>query len=92
MNGTLVSGQSIASASSTNSFSLSAANASFVDGTNTITFRVNNAVNNTATGLLITSLSGTTAVVPEVGTVLPIVTALAVFGFLRLSRRRRAVS
>lgn len=92
VNGTLVSSESIAFSSSLSSFSLNSANSAFVNGTNSITFRVNNLANNSATGLLITSLSGTTAVVPEVGTFLPIAGALALFAFVRVSRNRRAMA
>ena len=54
-------------------------------GTNTITFRVNNSGGG-PTGLLINSLSGTVAV-PEVGTILPIFGALAIYGLV-VARRR----
>ncbi len=85
VNGVLVSGQSITTYGSTNSFSLTGANASFQTGTNTITFRVNNNINNT--GLLITSLSGTVSV-PEVGAVLPILGAIGLYGLVIVRRRK----
>lgn len=85
VNGVLVSGQTITGYGSTNSFTLSSANASFVAGNNTITFRVNNGSSG-PTGLLVTSLSGT-VVVPEVGAFLPVVGALALVAGVRVRRR-----
>jgi hypothetical protein len=87
VNGVLVAGQSITGAGSTNSFSLNASNASFVSGSNTITFRVNNTVNGPS-GLFIGSFSGT-VVVPEMGAFLPAAGALAVYGAVALRRRWR---
>ncbi len=85
VNGVLVSGQSILGSGSTNSFTLTGANASFQVGNNTIRFRVFNNV--TDTGLLISSLSGTVSV-PEVGTVLPLIGAIGLYA-LGLWRRRQ---
>ncbi len=87
VNGVVVAGQSLATYTGTNSFTLNSSNATFVAGTNTITFRVNNVINNT--GMIITSLSGTVTV-PEVGAVLPVVGAVGLYG-LMLWRRRSAV-
>lgn len=89
VNGTLVSGQTLNSWSSTNSFSLNSSNSTFLSTTNTIMFRVNNSGGG-ATGLLITSLSGT-AVVPEVATFLPVAVALALFAAIRVVRRQPAL-
>ncbi len=86
LNGSLVSGQSTGSFyGSAGSFTLNNTNATFLSGTNTITFRVNNSGGG-PTGLLINSLSGTVAV-PEVGTILPIFGALAIYGLV-VARRR----
>lgn len=86
VNGVVVAGQSIATYTGTNPFSLNNSNATFVSGTNTITFRVTNVINNT--GILITSLSGTVAVpVPEVGTMFPIFGAVGFYGFVLWRRR-----
>lgn len=85
VNGTLVAGQSINNYTSTNSFSLNSANATFTATTNTITFRTNNSGGG-PTGMIITSLSGT-VVVPEVGAILPIVGALVLFASVRVGRR-----
>lgn len=87
VNGTLVSGVSLAASDSTNSFSLTAANSAFVAGANTITFRVSNS-SSSSTGLFISSLSGT-AVVPEVGAFLPVVGALLLVAAMKLKRERR---
>jgi hypothetical protein len=86
VNGAVVTGQTLNTWSSTNSFSLNSSNATFTSTTNTITFRVNNSGGG-ATGLLITSLSGT-AVVPEVGAFLPIAGALALVAAVRVRQYR----
>lgn len=91
VNGTLVSGQSIAASGSINYFTLNSTNSTFNSTSNTITFRVSNVSNNTSTGLLITSLSGT-AVVPEVGTYLPIAVGLLLFGLFKVFPRRLALT
>jgi hypothetical protein len=88
VNGILVSGQTLNSWSSTNGFSLNSSNATFTSTTNTIMFRVNNSGGG-ATGLLITSLSGT-AVVPEVAAFLPVAGALALFAAIKVRRRQTA--
>ncbi len=86
VNGVLVSGQSIVShKDAASSFTLNNANATFVSGANTLTFRVNNAAG--ATGLFINSLSGTVTV-PEVGAMLPIFGAIALYGVV-LRRRKK---
>lgn len=85
VNGTLVSGQTLNTWSSTNGFSLNSSNSTFLSTTNTIMFRVNNSGGG-ATGLLITSLSGT-AVVPEVAAFLPIAAALTLVAAVRAKRR-----
>ncbi len=87
VNGALVSGQSIATYGSTNSFTLNVSNASFQTGANTITFRVSNNIN--YTGLLITSLSGTVAV-PEAGAILPLFGAVVLYGIVRWRRKPAA--
>ena len=87
VNGTLVSGQTLSSWSSANSFALNSGNAAFVSGANSITFRVNNSGGG-ATGLMITGFSGT-AVVPEVGAFLPVATAVTLCGLGLIRRRRR---
>jgi hypothetical protein len=87
VNGVLVSGQSITSASATNSFTLDGTNAAFAAGSNTIVFRVNN-TSSSDTGLFIGGLSGT-VVVPEVGAYLPVVGALAFFFIRRRYRGRK---
>lgn len=86
VNGILVVGQSTGSYTSTGSFTLNSSNAVFVSGTNTITFRVNNSGGG-ASGLLITSLSGSVGV-PEVGAWLPVVGALGLYGVMFWRRRR----
>ena len=88
VNGILVSGQSTGSYTSTGSFTLNSSNATFVSGTNTITFRVNNSGGG-ASGLLITSLSGSIDV-PEVGTWLPVAGALGLYGVMTWRRRPRS--
>ena len=88
VNGTLVSGQSTASYTTTQAFTLNSSNASFVSGTNTITFRVNNSGGG-PTGLLITSLSGTVDI-PEVGTWLPVLGAILLYGVVLWRRRSPA--
>jgi alpha-tubulin suppressor-like RCC1 family protein len=60
VNGILVSGQATGGWGSTAGFSLNSSNATFVSGSNTITFRVDNNGGG-PTGLLITSLSGSVA-------------------------------
>jgi hypothetical protein len=88
VNGILVSGQATASYSgAAASFSLTSSNATFLSGSNKITFRVNNSGGG-PTGLLINSLSGTVSV-PEVGAVLPIFGALALYGLVICRRRNR---
>lgn len=88
MNGVLVSGQTINAPGTTNGFTLSSANATFLAGSNTITFRVNNTgAGSSSTGLLISSLSGT-VVVPEVGALLPVASALALLAIIRGVQRR----
>lgn len=86
VNGTLVSGESLSGYGATNSFSLTSSNATFLHNNNTVTFRVNNSGSG-ASGLLITSLSGT-AIVPEVGAFLPVAGALFLFASVRVWRRR----
>lgn len=87
VNGILVVGQTLTGAGATNSFTLNSSNATFLHHNNTLTFRVNNVTNPSATGLLITSLSGT-ANVPEVGAFLPVAGALALLAGIRVWRRR----
>jgi hypothetical protein len=86
VNGTLVSGQSLTGQQTADgsAFTLSGSNATFVSGSNTITFRVNNTLTNT--GLLISSLSGTVSV-PEVGAMLPIFGAITLYGLVAWRRR-----
>lgn len=86
VNGVLVSGQSTGGSTSIGSFTLNSSNATFVSGSNTITFRVNNTGG--SSGLLITSMGGTVDV-PEVGTWLPVVAALGLYGATAWRRRRR---
>ncbi len=90
VNGVLVSGQATGSYSSTAAFTLNSSNATFASGTNTIVFRVNNSGGG-PTGLIITSLSGTVTV-PEVGTILPVAGAMALYGLVLWRRRSRAAS
>ena len=87
VNGVLVSGQSIAGAGATSSFTLNSANASFNSGSNTITFKVNNSATS-ATGLLVNSFSGT-VIVPETAAYLPAAGAVGIYGLLALRRRWR---
>ena len=87
VNGFLISGQATGTFSGASAFTLNSSNASFVSGTNTITFRVNNSGAG-ATGLIITSLSGSVDV-PEVGAWLPILGAIGLYGIM-LWRRRQA--
>ncbi len=90
VNGTLVSGQQTGTYfGAAGSFSLNSSNATFLAGSNTITFRVNNSGGG-PTGLLINSLSGTVSV-PEVGAVLPIFGAIALYGLV-IWRRRSGVT
>ncbi len=89
INGTLVSGQATGSYAAAASFTLDSSNASFVSGTNTITFRVNNSGGG-PTGLIITSLSGT-VFVPEVGTWLPVLGATGLYGAVLWRRRKPSV-
>lgn len=86
VNGVLVSGQQLSTYSSLSNFTLNASNAAFVSGTNTITFRVNNSGAG-ASGLIITNFAGT-AIVPEVGTWLPLVGAVGLYG-AALHRRKK---
>ena len=86
VNGTLVSGQTLNSWNSANSFTLDSSNASFITGSNTVTFRVNNSGGG-ATGMMITSFSGT-AIIPEVGAFLPVAAAVGVCGLGLMARRR----
>lgn len=90
VNGVLVSGEAIAGGSSTNAFTLNSTNSTFAAGSNTVTFRVTNATNNSSTGLLITSLSGT-VVVPEVGAFLPVAGALLLLAGVKVWRWRIAL-
>lgn len=88
VNGVLVSGQSLSSAASSNSFTLDSSNAAFVSGSNTITFRVNNVTNKSDTGLFINSFSGS-VIVPETAAYLPPAGAVGIYGLLALRRRWR---
>ncbi len=88
VNGTLVSGQSIAGSASTSSFTLDSTNSAFGSGSNTIMFRVNNAVNKSSSGLFVGSMSGS-VIVPENAAYLPAAGAVGIYGLLALRRRWR---
>ena len=87
VNGILVSGQSLAGAGATSSFTLDSSNATFNAGSNTITFKVNNTTSS-ATGLLINSFAGTVNV-PETAAYLPAAGAVSIYAVLALRRRLR---